>query len=278
MRAGTRAGFVDDYLTPLGASIWSADPLRFTEFPVAPFARFLYRHGLLAFGGRPEWRTVSGGSFEYVRRLTHPWRDRIRTGCAVRSIERDDEGVVIHSGSHPDGERFDKVVLATHADVSLQLLSRANSTGTGDTGRVPLPTKPNHAAHGPKPAATAPARMGELELPPESKRSSRCRFSPITQTASRDCVRRPTTASRSTRTEPSTRRESWRPTTTRIRYSTSLHCKLAAAGRDRRPPQHPLRRRVLGVRLPRGRRAQSALTTTELLTSRAPRREPVLAR
>lgn len=118
-------GFVDDYLTPLGASIWSADPLRFTEFPVAPFTRFLYRHGLLAFGGRPEWRTVSGGSFEYVRRLTHPWRDRIRTGCAVRSIERDDEGVVIHSGSHPDGERFDKVVLATHADVSLRLLSRA---------------------------------------------------------------------------------------------------------------------------------------------------------
>jgi predicted NAD/FAD-binding protein len=114
--------FVDDYLTPLGASIWSADPRRFTDYPVAPLARFLYRHGLLSFGGRPEWRTVTGGSREYVRRLIRPWRDRIRTGCAVRRIDRDDCGVVIRSGAHPDGERFDKVVLATHPDVSLSLL------------------------------------------------------------------------------------------------------------------------------------------------------------
>jgi predicted NAD/FAD-binding protein len=114
--------FVDDYLTPLGASIWSADPQRFTEFPVAPLARFLYRHGLLSFGGRPEWRTISGGSREYIRLLVRPWGDRIRTSCAVRRIERDDSGVVIHSGAHPDGERFDKVILATHADVSLSLL------------------------------------------------------------------------------------------------------------------------------------------------------------
>ena len=115
--------FIDDYLIPLGASIWSADPQRFIEFPVAPLARFLHRHGLLSFGGRPQWRTVSGGSREYVRSMTQPWRDRIRTGCAVRRIDRDDQGVVIHSGAHPDGERFDKVVLATHADVSLALLS-----------------------------------------------------------------------------------------------------------------------------------------------------------
>ncbi len=114
--------FVDDYLIPLGASIWSADPQRFIEFPVAPLARFLHRHGLLSAGAKPQWRTVSGGSREYVRRLTGPWRDRIRTGCAVRRIDRDDEGVVIHSGAHPDGERFDKVILATHADVSLALL------------------------------------------------------------------------------------------------------------------------------------------------------------
>jgi predicted NAD/FAD-binding protein len=114
--------FVDDYLIPLGASIWSADPQRFIEFPVAPLARFLHRHGLLSAGAKPQWRTVSGGSREYVRRLTGPWRDRIRTGCAVRRIDRDDEGVVIHSGMHPDGERFDKVILATHADVSLALL------------------------------------------------------------------------------------------------------------------------------------------------------------
>jgi predicted NAD/FAD-binding protein len=114
--------FVDDYLIPLGASIWSADPRSFGAFPAAPLARFLHRHGLLNLGGRPQWRTVSGGSREYVRALTAPWRGRIRTGCAVRSIERDDHGVVLHTGAHPDGERFDAVLLSTPASVSLSLL------------------------------------------------------------------------------------------------------------------------------------------------------------
>lgn len=120
--------FIDDYLIPLGASIWSTDPRRFGRFPVAPLARFLDRHGLLSVGGKPEWRTISGGSHEYVRALIRPWRDRIRTGCAVRRIDRDDHGVSIRSAAHPDGERFDHVVLATHADVSLALLGAPTST------------------------------------------------------------------------------------------------------------------------------------------------------
>jgi uncharacterized protein len=114
--------FVDDYLIPLGASIWSADPRRFGTFPAAPLARFLHRHGLLSLGGRPPWRTISGGSRQYVRALSAPWRDRIRTGCIVRRIDRDDEGVVLHTGAHPDGERFDAVVLSTPADVALALI------------------------------------------------------------------------------------------------------------------------------------------------------------
>jgi predicted NAD/FAD-binding protein len=120
--------FIDDYLIPLGASIWSTDPRRFGRFPVAPLARFLDRHGLLAIGGKPEWRTISGGSSEYVRALIRPWRDRIRTGCAVQRIDRDAGGVLIRSAAHPDGERFDQVVLATHADISLALLGAPTTT------------------------------------------------------------------------------------------------------------------------------------------------------
>jgi predicted NAD/FAD-binding protein len=100
---------------------------------VAPLARFLHRHGLLS-AGAPQWRTVSGGSREYIGRLTRPWRDRIRTGCAVRRIDRDDDGVLIHSGAHPDGERFDKVILATHADVSLALLGKPTRAETSVLG------------------------------------------------------------------------------------------------------------------------------------------------
>ena len=116
--------FVDDYLVPLGASIWSANPKTFTEFPAAPLARFLDRHGLLSLGDRPRWRTVTGGARRYVDALVLPLGERVRTNCPVRSVVRDEYGVNVHSGTHPEGERFDRVIFATHADTALDLLER----------------------------------------------------------------------------------------------------------------------------------------------------------
>jgi len=114
--------FIDDYLVPLGASIWSANPSEFPAFPAASLARFLDQHGLLSLRSRPSWRTVTGGSQRYVDALTAPFADRIRTRCAVRLVERDDDGVLVRSDARPDGERFDRVIFATHADTSLALL------------------------------------------------------------------------------------------------------------------------------------------------------------
>src|SRR5262249_27716297 len=54
--------FLDDYLVPLGAAIWSADPSSFLSFPAVAFARFMDNHGLLSLGRRPAWRTIAGGS------------------------------------------------------------------------------------------------------------------------------------------------------------------------------------------------------------------------
>lgn len=116
--------FVDDYLIPLGASIWSADPQSFADFPVAPLARFFDRHGLLSLGDRPEWRTIAGGGRRYVEAITAPLGSRVRTGCTVRRIERDETGVVLHHDGATDGERFDRVVVATHADTALAMLDR----------------------------------------------------------------------------------------------------------------------------------------------------------
>ena len=116
--------FVDDYLVPLGASIWSANPLTFTEFPAAPLARFLDQHGLLSLGDRPKWRTVTGGARHYVDALIRPLGERVRTNCPVRHVARDESGVLVRSGAYPGGERFDRVVFATHADTALALLER----------------------------------------------------------------------------------------------------------------------------------------------------------
>ena len=115
--------FVDDYLIPLGAAIWSANPQEFTSFPASSLARFLDQHGLLSLANRPPWRTVVGGAQNYVRALVAPFEDRIRTRCAVRLVERDDNAVLVRSDAYPDGERFDRVIFATHADTTLSLLA-----------------------------------------------------------------------------------------------------------------------------------------------------------
>ncbi|HEY5439211.1 MAG TPA: FAD-dependent oxidoreductase [Acidimicrobiales bacterium] len=122
-REGFSQPFVDDYLVPLGAAIWSANPQEFSSFPMTSLARFLDQHGLLSLGNRPPWRTVVGGAKRYVDALTWPIRDRIRTRCAVRVVERDDDGVLVRSDGQPEGERFDRVVFATHANTTLALLA-----------------------------------------------------------------------------------------------------------------------------------------------------------
>ncbi|HVB71698.1 MAG TPA: FAD-dependent oxidoreductase [Acidimicrobiales bacterium] len=115
--------FIDDYLIPLGAAIWSANPQEFSAFPVTSLARFLDQHGLLSLGNRPPWRTVAGGARNYVEALIAPLRNQVRTRCAVRQVERDEVGVLVRSDARPEGERFDRVVFATHADTTLALLA-----------------------------------------------------------------------------------------------------------------------------------------------------------
>ncbi|HEX7444534.1 MAG TPA: FAD-dependent oxidoreductase, partial [Acidimicrobiales bacterium] len=121
--------FVDRFLIPLGASIWSADPETFTRFPAAAYARFMDNHGLLELAGMPQWRTVTGGSQRYVEAIVAPMADRVRLNSPVRKIVRrhDGEGgIEIELMSPTYGlEQFDRVVLACHSDQALRLLSDA---------------------------------------------------------------------------------------------------------------------------------------------------------
>ena len=78
--------FVRQFLIPFGASIWSADPATFMRFPVRAYARFMDNHGLLELAGRPDWRTVTGGSRRYVEALTAPFSHRIHLDMPVHKI------------------------------------------------------------------------------------------------------------------------------------------------------------------------------------------------
>lgn len=122
--AGYSAAFLDLFLVPLGAAIWSAEPSALLRFPAQSFVGFLANHGLLSLRGNLEWRTVSGGSRRYVEHLTAGFADRIRTGCPVHTVRRTPHGVELSAGGTV--HRFDRVVLACHSNQALALLADAS--------------------------------------------------------------------------------------------------------------------------------------------------------
>ena len=132
-QGGYSQRFRDDFLVPLGASIWSADPETFLRFPAEAYCRFMGNHGLLELRGLPTWRTVTGGSRRYVEALTARLRRPVRTETPVGKLVRRSDpsrpfGAALELVT-PDGpESFDAVVLACHSDQSLELL--------GDPSRV----------------------------------------------------------------------------------------------------------------------------------------------
>jgi predicted NAD/FAD-binding protein len=132
--AGYSAEFVERYVVPMGAAIWSAAPAQFLRFPAAAFVRFFDNHGLLDRPPGVSWRVIRGGSQRYVEALVAPFRDRIRTRSAVRSVERRGRGVRIAG----DGwvERFDRAVLAVHSDQALRMLADAGVAERQVLGRI----------------------------------------------------------------------------------------------------------------------------------------------
>jgi predicted NAD/FAD-binding protein len=107
------------FLVPLTSALWSTAPGRALEFPAAYAIRFFDNHGMLGFG-RFRWRTVTGGSRRYVDAIAARLGERLRLGQGVRSVRRSNDFVELRIGETV--ERFDRVVLATHADQALQLL------------------------------------------------------------------------------------------------------------------------------------------------------------
>ena len=107
------------FLVPLTSALWSTAPERALEFPAAYAIRFFANHGMLGFG-RFRWRTVTGGSHRYVDAIAARLGRRLRLGAGVRSVRRSEAFVELRVGDAI--ERFDRVVLATHADQALALL------------------------------------------------------------------------------------------------------------------------------------------------------------
>jgi predicted NAD/FAD-binding protein len=126
-REGYGRGFGERYLLPLGASLWSCSAERFGAFPMRFVIEFLHNHRMLQVEGRPVWKTVVGGSREYVKRLVAPFAERIHLNTPVAAVRRGAAGVTVRTIDGRE-ESFDEVVMACHADQTLRLLVDADAT------------------------------------------------------------------------------------------------------------------------------------------------------
>ena len=128
--------FIENYIVPMGAAIWSTDPASMLAFPARFFVRFLHNHGMLTVNDRPVWRTVRGGSARYVEKLTAPFRDRIRLDTPVEWMRRL-PGSVIVKARGSEALRFDAAFLACHSDQALRLLADPSRVERDVLGAIP---------------------------------------------------------------------------------------------------------------------------------------------
>jgi uncharacterized protein len=114
--------FLNWYLSPMAAAVWSCSPDKIENFPAKTLMRFWHNHGFLGLDTQHPWRTVTGGSRCYVEKIIQPFQDHIHRDSAVKFINRTSNGVslVLYDETR---HQFDRVVIAAHGYQSLQMLA-----------------------------------------------------------------------------------------------------------------------------------------------------------
>ncbi|MBA2465581.1 MAG: FAD-dependent oxidoreductase [Nocardioidaceae bacterium] len=120
--------FVTHYALPVVSCVWSMGHREALAYPAAYLFAFLRHHGFLSLRDAPTWHTVVGGSRSYVGAITSRL-DVVRRGTRVTAVSRKPDAVeldtVTADGAPGEHHGFDKVVVATHADTALALLTDA---------------------------------------------------------------------------------------------------------------------------------------------------------
>ncbi|PHZ86024.1 NAD(P)/FAD-dependent oxidoreductase [Paremcibacter congregatus] len=134
-----RSDFIQDHLSPMGAAIWSGDQKNILEYPALAFLKFFKNHGLTQFRKRPEWRTVVGGSREYIKKLTTGFASHIHLSTPVSHVMRTPAGTVVCGKNHQQ-KVFDHVIFACHADQALALLTNPSREQVTILQNIPYQT------------------------------------------------------------------------------------------------------------------------------------------
>ncbi|MCG8486643.1 MAG: FAD-dependent oxidoreductase [Chromatiales bacterium] len=122
---GYNQQFRYDYLLPMAAAIWSCPTSTMLSFPFSSFAQFFRNHGLVELKNRPQWKTLVGGSWQYVKVMAGCLGNRIKTNQPVASVRRTANGVeIVTKAGHR--EAYDALIIASHADEAASLLEQPN--------------------------------------------------------------------------------------------------------------------------------------------------------
>jgi predicted NAD/FAD-binding protein len=140
-RYGFSQYFIDHFMTPLVAAVWSCAPGEAMNYPARYLFMFLEHHGMLSVFGSPTWRTVAGGSATYVEAIVKRIPEVI-AGERVRSVKRWADGVLVTAGS-AEPRSFDAVVIATHPGQALSMLAEPTANERAVLGSMPYSV--NHA-------------------------------------------------------------------------------------------------------------------------------------
>ncbi|MGH1439718.1 MAG: NAD(P)/FAD-dependent oxidoreductase [Cellvibrionaceae bacterium] len=127
--------FIDKYLIPMGAAIWSASTSVMQEFPLQFFVHFFRNHGLLSVNERPQWHTIKGGSRSYIEPIIRHFEDKVRLASPVLSVERSEDRVTIKTAQ--DSQDYDHVVIASHSDQALAMLKDVSADEMEVLSKIP---------------------------------------------------------------------------------------------------------------------------------------------
>jgi len=120
--------FINYHIIPMVSAIWSMPPYEASQMPLTFFINFFKNHGLFKLKNRPQWFTVTNRSKTYVNKILSKISGEYYKNYEINKIERNNSGVKIYYGSANEFFTYDKVVLASHADESLKMISDATDT------------------------------------------------------------------------------------------------------------------------------------------------------
>ena len=129
--------FINYFIIPMGAAIWSTPSNKVLDMPAYFFIKFFYNHGMLELTNRPNWWVIKNGSSEYIKKITIGFKDKIHLSNPVKKVSRVEGGVEIVLFKKDKALKFDSVIFATHSNQALDILDDPSDAEKDILGSIP---------------------------------------------------------------------------------------------------------------------------------------------